>query len=108
MIPPTEHLFVVQHRIRLRPRYLKDVSKVDMRTTIQGAEISAPICIAPTGFHRLAWPDGEMSTARGMSCPHLEAPLPRPFRCADMSFRAGATSFSMEDAYGHEPGWNQG
>ncbi|XP_044800416.2 hydroxyacid oxidase 2 isoform X4 [Bubalus bubalis] len=65
-------------RIRLRPRYLKDVSKVDMRTTIQGAEISAPICIAPTGFHRLAWPDGEMSTARGVSCPHLEAPLPRP------------------------------
>ncbi|XP_070219904.1 2-Hydroxyacid oxidase 2 isoform X2 [Bos mutus] len=51
-------------KIRLRPRYLKDVSKVDMRTTIQGAEISAPICIAPTGFHRLAWPDGEMSTAR--------------------------------------------
>ncbi|KAB0387913.1 hypothetical protein FD755_002869 [Muntiacus reevesi] len=51
-------------KIRLRPRYLKDVSKVDMRTTIQGAEISAPICIAPTAFHRLTWPDGEMTTAR--------------------------------------------
>ncbi|XP_057576734.1 2-Hydroxyacid oxidase 2 isoform X3 [Hippopotamus amphibius kiboko] len=51
-------------KIRLRPRYLKDVSKVDMRTTIQGDEISAPICIAPTGFHCLVWPDGEMSTAR--------------------------------------------
>ncbi|XP_036894724.1 hydroxyacid oxidase 2 isoform X2 [Sturnira hondurensis] len=51
-------------RIRLRPRYLKDVSQVDTRTTIQGEEISAPICIAPTGFHCLAWPDGEMSTAR--------------------------------------------
>ncbi|XP_066890282.1 2-Hydroxyacid oxidase 2 isoform X3 [Kogia breviceps] len=51
-------------KIRLRPRYLKDVSKVDMRTTIQGEEISTPICIAPTGFHCLAWPDGEMSTAR--------------------------------------------
>ena len=64
----------------------------------QGAEISAPICIAPTGFHRLAWPDGEMSTARGVSCPHPEAPLPRPFRRADVSFRSGATSFSMEGA----------
>nr|XP_004319690.2 hydroxyacid oxidase 2 isoform X1 [Tursiops truncatus] len=51
-------------KIRLRPRYLKDVSKVDTRTTIQGEEISTPICIAPTGFHCLAWPDGEMSTAR--------------------------------------------
>ncbi|XP_054986463.1 2-Hydroxyacid oxidase 2 isoform X2 [Sorex araneus] len=51
-------------KIRLRPRYLKDVSKVDIRTTIQGQEVSAPICISPTGFHCLAWPDGEMSTAR--------------------------------------------
>ncbi|XP_045139649.1 hydroxyacid oxidase 2, partial [Echinops telfairi] len=51
-------------RIRLRPRFLRDVSEVDTRTTIQGQEISAPICIAPTGFHCLTWPDGEMSTAR--------------------------------------------
>ncbi|XP_010641839.1 hydroxyacid oxidase 2 [Fukomys damarensis] len=51
-------------RFRLRPRYLRDVSEVDTRTTIQGEEISAPICIAPSGFHRIAWPDGEMSTAR--------------------------------------------
>ncbi|XP_074226388.1 2-Hydroxyacid oxidase 2 isoform X2 [Camelus bactrianus] len=51
-------------KIRLRPRYLKDVSKVDLQTTIQGEQISVPICIAPTGFHCLAWPDGEMSTAR--------------------------------------------
>ncbi|XP_036045156.1 hydroxyacid oxidase 2-like isoform X2 [Onychomys torridus] len=51
-------------RIRLRPRYLRDVSEVDTRTTIQGQEISAPICIAPTGFHSIAWPDGERSTAR--------------------------------------------
>ncbi|XP_059120892.1 2-Hydroxyacid oxidase 2-like [Peromyscus eremicus] len=51
-------------RIHLRPRYLRDVSEVDTRTTIQGQEISAPICIAPTAFHSMAWPDGERSTAR--------------------------------------------
>ncbi|XP_012314262.3 2-Hydroxyacid oxidase 2 isoform X2 [Aotus nancymaae] len=51
-------------RIRLRPRYLRDVSEVDTRTTIQGEKVSAPIGIAPTGFHCLVWPDGEMSTAR--------------------------------------------
>ncbi|KAM5256746.1 LOW QUALITY PROTEIN: 2-Hydroxyacid oxidase 2 [Ctenodactylus gundi] len=51
-------------RIRLRPRYLRDVSEVDTRTKIQGEEISAPICISPTAFHCVAWPDGEVSTAR--------------------------------------------
>ncbi|XP_055485076.1 2-Hydroxyacid oxidase 2 [Psammomys obesus] len=51
-------------RIRLRPRYLRDVSTVDARTTIQGQEISAPICISPSAFHSVAWPDGERSTAR--------------------------------------------
>ncbi|XP_058993243.1 2-Hydroxyacid oxidase 2 isoform X2 [Mustela lutreola] len=51
-------------RIRLRPRYLRDVREVDTRTTVQGEEVTAPICIAPTGFHGLVWPDGEMSTAR--------------------------------------------
>ncbi|XP_028608831.1 hydroxyacid oxidase 2 isoform X2 [Grammomys surdaster] len=51
-------------RIRFRPRFLRDVSKVDTRTTIQGQEIDAPICISPTAFHSIAWPDGEKSTAR--------------------------------------------
>ncbi|XP_059120900.1 2-Hydroxyacid oxidase 2-like isoform X2 [Peromyscus eremicus] len=51
-------------RIRLRPRYLRDVSEVDTRTTIQGQEISAPVCISPTALHSMVWPDGERSTAR--------------------------------------------
>ncbi|XP_036091082.1 hydroxyacid oxidase 2 [Rousettus aegyptiacus] len=55
--------------IRLRPWYLRDVSQVDTRTTVLGQEISAPICIAPTSFHCLAWPDGELSTARGHDKP---------------------------------------
>lgn len=62
--PTNRRIFVAEHRIRLRPRYLRDVREVDTRTTIQGEEITAPICIAPTGFHCLVWPDGEMSTAR--------------------------------------------
>ncbi|NXM39034.1 HAOX2 oxidase, partial [Gymnorhina tibicen] len=51
-------------RIRFRPRMLRDVSVMDMRTKILGTEISFPVGIAPTGFHQLAWPDGEKSTAR--------------------------------------------
>ncbi|XP_016048711.1 2-Hydroxyacid oxidase 2 isoform X3 [Erinaceus europaeus] len=58
-------------KIHLRPRYLKDVSEVDTKTMIQGAEVSAPICIAPTGFHCLAWPDGELSTARAAQAANI-------------------------------------
>ncbi|XP_074857095.1 2-Hydroxyacid oxidase 2 isoform X2 [Carettochelys insculpta] len=52
-------------RICFRPRVLRDVSVIDTRTKLLGTEISFPVGIAPTGFHRLAWPDGEKSTARG-------------------------------------------
>lgn len=45
---------------------LRDVSVMDIRTKILGSEISFPVGIAPTGFHQLAWPDGEKSTARGI------------------------------------------
>ncbi|NXF88269.1 HAOX2 oxidase, partial [Eubucco bourcierii] len=51
-------------RIRFRPRILRDVSLMDIRTRILGTEISFPVGIAPTGFHQLAWPNGEKSTAR--------------------------------------------
>ncbi|XP_075580925.1 2-Hydroxyacid oxidase 2 isoform X2 [Pelecanus crispus] len=51
-------------RICFRPRILRDVSMMDIRTKLLGTEISFPVGIAPTGFHQLAWPDGEKSTAR--------------------------------------------
>ncbi|KFO84155.1 Hydroxyacid oxidase 2 [Buceros rhinoceros silvestris] len=51
-------------RIHFRPRMLRDVSVMDIRTKLLGSEISFPVGIAPTGFHQLAWPDGEKSTAR--------------------------------------------
>ncbi|XP_054858502.1 2-Hydroxyacid oxidase 2 isoform X2 [Eublepharis macularius] len=51
-------------RIHLRPRMLRNVLAIDTRTTILGTEISFPVGIAPTGFHKLAWPDGEQSTAK--------------------------------------------
>ncbi|NXS98269.1 HAOX2 oxidase, partial [Jacana jacana] len=51
-------------RIHFRPRMLRDVSIMDIRTKLLGTEISFPVGIAPTGFHQLAWPDGEKSTAR--------------------------------------------
>jgi 4-hydroxymandelate oxidase len=48
----------------LRPRVLVDVSTVTTATSVLGAETSMPIVVAPTAFHRLAHPDGELATAR--------------------------------------------
>ena len=44
---------------------LRDVSNVDMKTTIMGNEVEFPIGISPSGLHKLAHPEGEIATARG-------------------------------------------
>ncbi|CAB1119664.1 GOX/HAO [Ectocarpus sp. CCAP 1310/34] len=51
------------NRLRLRPRILRDVSKVDTSTTVLGQKISSPICIAPTAMQRMAHDSGECATA---------------------------------------------
>jgi 4-hydroxymandelate oxidase len=52
-------------RIRLKPRVLVDVSKLDPRITLFGQEHAFPILMAPTSAHKLVHPDGELATARG-------------------------------------------
>jgi 4-hydroxymandelate oxidase len=54
-------------RIKLSPRMLIDVSQRDLTTTLLDQKVSMPILIAPTAFHRLAHPDGELATARAAS-----------------------------------------
>jgi 4-hydroxymandelate oxidase len=49
---------------RLRPRVLVDVSDVDPSTTMLGTQVSMPVGLAPTGFNRLAHPDGEVGPTR--------------------------------------------
>lgn len=52
-------------RLRLRPRVLVDVSRLDLRVTLLGRERPFPILLAPTAYHQLAHPEGELATARG-------------------------------------------
>src|SRR4051812_35858231 len=52
-------------RIRLRPRVLVDVSQLDTRVTLFGREMAFPILLAPTAYHKLAHPEGEIATVRG-------------------------------------------
>ncbi|MEW6671669.1 MAG: alpha-hydroxy acid oxidase [Thermodesulfobacteriota bacterium] len=51
-------------RIKLKPRVLKDISNTDLSKTLFGQSISMPVLVAPTAFHRMADPEGEMATAR--------------------------------------------
>src|SRR6188474_1160724 len=52
-------------RIRLRPRLLRVAGDVDTRVTLLGRELAFPILLAPTAYHRVLHPDGELETARG-------------------------------------------
>ncbi len=51
--------------LTLRPRFLRDISDVDISTTMLGEEISLPVFICPAGSHMKAHPAGELATARG-------------------------------------------
>ena len=51
-------------RVELAPRVLRDVSKIDLSTTLLGRPIPAPLALSPTGFTRIADPQGELAVAR--------------------------------------------
>jgi 4-hydroxymandelate oxidase len=52
-------------KIRLKPRVLVDVSKIDTRVKLFGLELPFPVILAPTGGQGLIVPDGDLETARG-------------------------------------------
>jgi 4-hydroxymandelate oxidase len=51
-------------RLRLLPRVLRGHATRELETSLLGADITMPVVIAPTAFHRLADPEGELATAR--------------------------------------------
>jgi 4-hydroxymandelate oxidase len=52
-------------QVWLAPRVLREVSSVDTGTRLLGTAFATPLCVAPTGYQRLAHPDGELATAAG-------------------------------------------
>lgn len=52
-------------QLRLRNRVLVDVSRIDTQVTLFGTDLAHPILLAPTAYHRMIHPDGEIETARG-------------------------------------------
>lgn len=49
----------------LKPRVLRDVSRIDTTVELFGRTLLSPILLAPAAYHRLLHPDGELATARG-------------------------------------------
>jgi L-lactate dehydrogenase (cytochrome) len=47
-----------------RPRVLRGVEKVEVESTILGQPLAYPLVLAPTGFTRIADPEGELAVAR--------------------------------------------
>lgn len=52
-------------RLRLRPKVLVDVSKLDTRVSLLGQELPHPILLAPAADQRMVHPQGELATVRG-------------------------------------------
>lgn len=50
--------------VRFRPRVLRGIEKIELRTEILGAPAELPLVLAPTGFTRIADPQGELAVAR--------------------------------------------
>jgi 4-hydroxymandelate oxidase len=51
-------------KFQLRPRRLRDVSKVDMSVNLFGTRYDTPIVIAPTGGNMFMHPEGELAVTR--------------------------------------------
>ena len=51
-------------RLGFVPRVLRDVSDVDTTTTLFGRPLPLPLVLSPTGFSRIADPQGELAVAR--------------------------------------------
>ncbi|MCP3993215.1 MAG: alpha-hydroxy-acid oxidizing protein [Actinomycetia bacterium] len=51
-------------RLGFNPRVLRDVAKIDTTTTMVGQPVPFPLALSPTGFTRIADPQGELAVAR--------------------------------------------
>jgi L-lactate dehydrogenase (cytochrome) len=83
--------------VTFRPRVLRDVGEVDPSTTLLGRPLPLPLVFAPTGFTRIADPDGELAVARAAARAGL------PYTLSTLSTR----SIEEVAAAGAGPKWFQ-
>jgi L-lactate dehydrogenase (cytochrome) len=78
--------------VTYRPRVLCNVSEVDISSRILGQPVAYPLALAPTGFTRIADPDGETAVARAAARAGL------PYTLSTLSTR------SIEEVRAASPG----
>jgi L-lactate dehydrogenase (cytochrome) len=83
--------------IELSPRVLRDVSTVDLSTTLFDRRLPMPLILSPTGFTRIADPQGELAVARAANRAGL------PYSLSTMSTR----SIEEVAAVSNGPKWFQ-
>ncbi len=54
-------------KIQILPRVLRDTSHIDTSTQLFGSRLPFPVLIAPTAFHELAHPRGEIETVNAVN-----------------------------------------
>jgi L-lactate dehydrogenase (cytochrome) len=69
-------------RTSFRPRVLRGVEKVDTSSAVLGMPVDYPLILAPTGFTRIADPEGELAVARAADRAGL------PYTLSTMSTRS--------------------
>jgi L-lactate dehydrogenase (cytochrome) len=70
------------HNLEFRPRVLRDVAEIRTDTTLLGRPLPFPLVLAPTGFSRIADPQGELAVARAAARAEL------PYTLSTLSTRS--------------------
>jgi L-lactate dehydrogenase (cytochrome) len=78
-------------RTTFRPRVLRGIEKIDISTTLLGQQLDYPLVLAPTGFTRIADPQGELAVARAAARAGL------PYSLSTMSTRSIEEVRSVSD-----------
>ena len=68
--------------LEFRPRVLRDVAEIRTDTTLLGRPLPFPLVLAPTGFSRIADPQGELAVARAAARAEL------PYTLSTLSTRS--------------------
>ncbi|HTH97942.1 MAG TPA: alpha-hydroxy acid oxidase [Stellaceae bacterium] len=68
----------VIERTKLLHRVLRDVSDIDLSTTIFGKPAAMPLIVAPTGVAGLCWYEGEYEIARAAAAARIPCTLATP------------------------------
>lgn len=53
----------IPNRLRIRPRFLRDLTETNTRCSLLGNEYKMPIGIAPSAMQKMAHPEGEIGAA---------------------------------------------